>query len=238
MMNFEQFMSNVNKANEEIERLAAENEAMREDIDNEAERRLNVFKAKLKPLTDVFFSGKTPFRQMTLKTGISDGHDCEITIKIAAETQDMIIAKRNSASSAIGPRMINMGYIKEEGGRDRWYWYHCVVELLKNTDDVVANLEQDFARQITEYIDKKFLIVAKENDRAAAEWKEMYISDKPFYTENWMEEDIVNALEEAGKPVTRKTINELKSRFIVHLQMDGVVIRKELLDDLAQEVEA
>ena len=237
MMNFEEFMSNVNKANEEIERLAAETRAMREDIDNEEQRMLDVFKAKLKPLTDVFFSGKTPFKQIALKTGISDDHDYEIIIMIDAETetQDMRIAKYNSMSSTVGPRIINMGYIK---GKDGWDYYDCMKKLLKNTDKVIANLEQDFVRLITEHIDKKFLSVAKENDKVAAEWKEMCISDKPFYTENWTEEDIVNALEEDGKPVTRKTINELKSRFIVHLQMDGVVIRKELLDDLAQEVEA
>lgn len=236
MMNFEEFMNNVNKANEEIERLAAETKAMREDIDNEEQRMLDVFNAKMEPMLKAFYCGKTPFNQIELGTGIRDMKNyCEITITLSINSNYAQIGKRMIGERYSGCLITTMKKIKE---KDSWDYYYCMMKLLKNTDKVIANLEQDFARQITEYIDKKFLNVAKENDKVAAEWKEMCISDKPFYTENWTEEDIVNALEEAGKPVTRKTINELKSRFIVHLQMDGVVIRKELLDDLAQEVEA
>ena len=236
MMNFEEFMSNVNKANEEIERLAAETKAMREDIDNEEQRMLDVFNAKMEPMLKAFYGGKTPFNQIELGTGIRDMKNyCEITITLSINSNYAQIGKRMIGERYSGCLITTMKKIKE---KDSWDYYYCMMKLLKNTDKVIANLEQDFVRQITERIDKKFLSVAKENDKVAAEWKEMCISDKPFYTENWTEEDIVNALEEAGKPVTRKTINELKGRFIVHLQMDGVVIRKELLDDLAQEVEA
>lgn len=235
-MNFEEFMSNVNKANEEIERLAAETKAMREDIDNEEQRMLDVFNAKMGPMLKVFYGGKTPFNQIELGTGILDmNNDCEIVIVLGINSDYAQIGKRKNSARYWGCLITTMKKIKE---KDSWDYYDCMMKLLKNTDKAIDNLEQDFVRQITEHIDKKFLNVAKENDKVAAEWKEMCVSDKPFYTENWTEEDIVNALEEAGKPVTRKTINELKGRFIVHLQMDGVVIRKELLDDLAQEVEA
>lgn len=236
MMNFEEFISNVNKANEEIERLAAETNAMREDIDNEEQRMLDVFNAKMEPMLKAFYCGKTPFNQIELGTGIRDMKNyCEITITLSINSNYAQIGKRMIGERYSGCLITTMKKIKE---KDSWDYYYCMMKLLKNTDKVIANLEQDFVRQITEYIDKKFLSIAKENDKVAAKWKEMCISDKPFYTENWTEEDIVNALEEAGRPVTRKTINELKGRFIVHLQMDGVVIRKELLDDLAQEVEA
>ena len=50
MMNFDEFVRNLNKANEEIEKLTAETNVMQEDIVNEEQRKLDAFMAKLKPM--------------------------------------------------------------------------------------------------------------------------------------------------------------------------------------------
>ena len=238
MTNFEELMNNVNKANEEIERMVAETRAMKQDIEDTHQAKLNTFKAKLKPITDTFYSSKTPFSVIRLKTGIRYGNEYEILICYDKgwEGGTVKIGKKKAKSGIyVGSSLINIASVKKN---DTWDYYNVLLKLLDNIDTAIDNAEQDFARQITEYIDKEFLRVASDNDKIAAEWRKTCVSDKPFYTESWNDSDIIAVLERAGKPVNKANITALKSMFIVHLQMDGVVIRKELLDDLAKEVDA
>lgn len=59
-------------------------------------------------------------------------------------------------------------------------------------------------------------------------------NEKPWYTENWYDEDLRNALEEAGVLVSDENVSKLKEacRYIFYDKSS----RNEILADMAMEI--
>lgn len=230
MTNLEMTILAANKAIEEIARIEAENAAMKNDIDDVYEMKLKAFKDSLMPMMDVFINDKIVYThdsEIILGTGIDFG---EVELEVSLQKDRSIYLKVEGGSTYVF--LSNIKTIKRNCNLyQRW-----VKKLLDNSEVAAKNIEKDFIENYQDLIDEKFINVAKENERIRKEWKEVCVSEKPFYREEWTDNDIIDALTEAGKPLTKANIDEIKAKFLFNMSMEGVGIRRELLFDYAKEV--
>lgn len=111
-----------------------------------------------------------------------------------------------------------------------------VAEIIKVKENVIENIKSQILDVVSPKIDEAFTNAVKKNDKLLAQWKELCVESKPFYKETWSEDDLVEALKNAGKPLSREAIDKLKSRFLISITSNEIVSRKELLRELAKEV--
>jgi len=228
MTRLEQTIEAANKAKEAIAEMEAKNAAMKQEIDDVWEARLVRLREKLQPIRDAFAADRSTFTfgRLALKTGVAYNNS---NIILVINIEGGMEIERCGVCYSFGT------FKRDKFKRGRLA-RELAESVLANVDDVVANMEKEFIKLYGDLIDNKFADIAKENDEIRKEWEEVCISDEPFYREEWTDNDIIDALTEAGKPVTKANIDEIKAKFLFNMSMEGVGIRRELLFDYAKEV--
>ena len=227
MTKFEIDMETISKAMEALEAVKAENEALEGDIIKTQDRLYDQFLKELLIIRDNvlvkygLFNLKSTY---SFKTGLKQDY---YNVYISFDNcRDIYITYGMSRTNA-DRKFHNMpGPTTNK----------LVAEIIKVKENVIENIKSQILDVVSPEIDEAFTNAVKQNDKLLAQWKELCVESKPFYKETWSEDDLVEALKNAGKSLSRESIDKLKSRFLISITSNEIVSRKELLCELAKEV--